>query len=49
MDSQICVSRNQPSDSAINCPRGSQWLHEIKMKNADAPAATREAEEDWAR
>jgi len=26
---------------------GSRWPHWLKMKNPDAPAVKREAEEDW--
>jgi hypothetical protein len=33
-------------DSAYRSGRSPDWL---KMKNADAPAVKREAEEDWAR
>ncbi len=33
-------------DSAYRSGRSPDWL---KMKNPDAPAVTREAEEDWAR
>jgi hypothetical protein len=42
----VLVWVDQRKDSPYRSGRSPDWL---KMKNPDAPAVTREAEEDWAR
>jgi ATP-dependent DNA ligase len=49
MDLEGIVSKRKDSayrSGAYRSGRSPDWL---KMKNPDAPAVTREAEEDWAR
>ena len=42
----VTIGRRELTDSAYRSGRSPDWL---KMKNPDAPAVTREAEEDWDR